>query len=62
MFGAVRLTKNADIDKYGYSGHGIGFDRTWNFSFPGDGFGISVIPFGADMSSSIHVDNKKKTF
>ena len=59
MFGAVRLTKNADIDKYGHSGYGIGFDRTWNFSFPGDGFGINVIPFGADMSSSIHVDKKR---
>ena len=27
MFGAVTLTKNADIDKYGYSGYRIGFDR-----------------------------------
>ena len=26
-FGAVRLTKNTDMDKYKYSGHGIGFDR-----------------------------------
>ena len=27
LFGAVTLTKNADIEKYGYSGYGIGFDR-----------------------------------
>ena len=27
LFGAVSLTKNADIDKYKYSGYGIGFDR-----------------------------------
>ena len=27
LFGAVRLIKNADIDKYKYSGYGIGFDR-----------------------------------
>ena len=27
LFGAVALTKNADIDKYGYSGYRIGFDR-----------------------------------
>ena len=27
LFGAVSLTKNADIDKYRYSGYGIGFDR-----------------------------------
>ena len=33
-FGAVTLTKNADIDKYGYSGYGTGFDRRGKFSFP----------------------------
>ena len=27
LFGSVKLTKNSDIDKYGYSGYGIGFDR-----------------------------------
>ena len=27
LFVAVTLTKNADIDKCGYSGYGIGFDR-----------------------------------
>ena len=35
LFGAVTLTKNSDIDKYGYSCYGIGFDRRGNFSFPG---------------------------
>ena len=25
LFGAVKLTKNADINKYGYSGYGTGF-------------------------------------
>ena len=33
LFGAVTLTKNADIEKYRYSGYGIGFDRRSNFSF-----------------------------
>ena len=33
LFGAVTLTKNADIDKYGYSGYGIGFDRKSSFYF-----------------------------
>ena len=60
MFGAVTLTKNVDINKYGYSGYGIGFDRKSSFSFPGGGFGQNVITFGADMSYSAHVDNKKK--
>ena len=31
LFGAVTLTKNADIEKNGYSGYGIGFD--WRGSF-----------------------------
>ena len=26
LFGAVKLTKNTDIDKYRYFGYGIGFD------------------------------------
>ena len=60
MFSAVALTKNADIDKYGYSGYGIGFDRKSSFSFPSGGFGQNVKIFGVDMSSSVHVDNKKK--
>ena len=61
LFGAVTFTKNGDIDKNGYSGYGIGFDGKSTFSFPGGvGFGQNVIIFGADMSSSVHVDNKKK--
>ena len=60
LFGAVTLTKNTDIDKYGYSGYGIGFDRKSSFSFPGGGFGQNVLIFGADTSSSSHIDNKKK--
>ena len=31
LLGAVTLTKNPDIDKYGYSGYGIGFDRRSSF-------------------------------
>ena len=54
------MTKNADIDKYEYSVYGTGFDRRSNFSFPGAGFGQNVLIFGADMSSSAHIDNKKK--
>ena len=34
LFGAVTLTKNTDIDKYKYSGYGIGFDKKGSFSFP----------------------------
>ena len=60
LFGAVTLTKNAHIDKYKYSGYGIGFDRRSSFSFPGGGFGQNVLIFGADMSFSAHIDKKKK--
>ena len=54
------MTKNVDIDKYGYSGYGIGFDRKSNFSFASGGFSQNVIIFGVDMSCSAHIDNKKK--
>ena len=57
-FGAVKLTKNADIDKY--PGHAFRFDRKSNFSFLSGRFGQNGIIFGVDMSSSAHVDNKKK--
>ena len=39
LLGTVTLTKNADIEKYGYSGFGIGFDRRSSFSYPGGRFG-----------------------
>ena len=60
LSGAVTLTKNADIDKYGYSGYEIGFDRRSIFSFQGGGFGQNVLHFGVDLSSSAHIDSKKK--
>ena len=53
------MTKNADIDKYGYCGHGIRFDRRSGFSFPSGGFGQNIIIVGVDMSSPAHNDNKK---
>ena len=61
LFGAVSLTKNADIDQYKYSGYGIGFDRKGKFSF-GNGFGRNCIILGADISSSSHANNKKIIF
>ena len=57
LFGAVSLTKNADVNKCKYSGYGM---ETSRFSFPGGGCGQNVIIFGVDMNSSIHVDNKGK--
>ena len=54
------MTRYGNIDKYGYSSYGIGFDRRSNFSFPGCGFGQKVLIFGVDMSFSAHFDNKSK--
>ena len=53
------MTKNPDIDKYKYSGYGIGFDRHESFSF-NNGIGRKVMIFGADMSSSVHVEGNGK--
>ena len=50
----------ADIDKYSYFGYGIGFDGHGSFSYPSIGTGNNVIIFGADVSSSVDIDNKKK--
>ena len=60
LFGTVTLTINADIDKYKYSGYGIGFDRGSSFSFPSGGFSQNILIFGVDMSSSADIDNKKR--
>ena len=59
LFGSVKLTKNADIDKYGYSGYGIGFDKETSFLI-GNEIGKNVIIFGVDMSLSSKIDNRKK--
>ena len=60
LFGAVTLTKNFNIDRYGYSDYGIGFDRKRSFSFSGGGYGQNVLIFGVDMSFSVNIDNIKK--
>ena len=45
LFCVVTLTKNSDIDKYGYSGYGTEFDRRGCFSFPVGGYGQNVLIF-----------------
>ena len=58
LFGAIKLTKNADVDKYKYSGYGIGFNSRGSFSHPRGGDGKNVIIFGADLSGFVHANNK----
>ena len=58
LFGSVKLTKNGDLDKYKYSCYGIGFDSRSECSLPNDTMSKNVTIFGADMSLSVHIDNK----
>ena len=58
LFGAVKLTKNAHIDKYRYSGYGIVFDSRGSFSRSSGEYSRNVIILGADLSSSTHANNK----
>ena len=60
MFENVKLTKNADSDKYKYRGCSIGFDSPPEFLFTNGSFGKNIISFGADISSSVHDNNKEK--
>ena len=57
----LKLTKNTHPDKYSYSGYGIGFNDCGLFSLPdGSEFGKNLMIFSADMSSSVHIDNKQE--
>ena len=60
LFGSVKLTKNVDLDKYKFTGYGIGFDSCGEYSLSDGSVGKNVIIFGVDMSSSVHIDNKGK--
>ena len=53
LFGIVKLTKNAHIHKYKYSGYSIGFESHGTFFHSGK-FGQNVTIFGVDMGSSVH--------
>ena len=60
LFGAVKLTKNSDLNTYGYSGFNIGLDARSQFLWSDGSWDQNVVIFGADISYSVHVDNKKK--
>ena len=60
LFGNVKITKNADSNKYFYSGYGIAFNSRSLFSIPNFDWGKNVIIFGVDMCSSVHANNKNK--
>ena len=58
LFGAVKITSNADISKYKYSGYGIDFDSKGSFLHTDGRYGVNVIIFAADLSSSTHINNR----
>ena len=60
LFGSLKLTRNAGLDKYTYTSYGIGFDSRSEYLFRDVSYGKNVIIFGADMSSFVYVDNKGK--
>ena len=50
LFGSIKLTKNADLDKYKYSAYGIGFDSRSKSLFTDGSIQKNVIIFEADIS------------
>ena len=61
LFGAFKLTKHVNVDRYEYSGYRIGFGRKAFYSI-GNEVKRNVIIFEVDMSSSPHIDNKERHF
>ena len=72
MFGAVKLTKNADPDNLileinsgfgnSYSGYGIGFDSHSLFSVPNFDCSKNAVIFGVGNGSLVYIDNKKQIY
>ena len=60
LFGTVKLTKNADTDKYKYSGYGAAFNSCSEFLLSDGRMQKNVIVFGADISLPVHIDSKHR--
>ena len=54
LFGSVKLTKNADPDKY------IWFNSCSQFSWTDQSIRKNVIVSGVDNCSSVHIDSRNK--
>ena len=59
LFGTINLTKNADPDKYRYSGYDIAFNALPNFWLTDSSWSKNVIIFGINNSSSARFDIEK---
>ena len=60
LFGAFKLTRNADPGKYSYSWYGIGFDSCSLFLLINFDWGKTVVVFRVDNSSSLLMMIRKK--
>ena len=60
LFRSVKVAKNAELDKYRFSGCTIEFDCRSEFLLPDGSMEKNFIIFGPDMSSSVHVNNNEK--
>ena len=58
LFGAVKITKNANTSHYKYEGYGICFDGESSFSFGNRIDAKNAIIFGVNTSNSSHSTNK----
>ena len=60
LIGSVKVTKNANPDNYKHRGYRIGYDFRSKFLLTDGGKGKNFITFGADMGSSVRIENKTK--
>ena len=60
LLGYIKLSKNADTDKFKYSWYDIGFDSCSELSVIDSIMDKNVIICEADMSPSVQIDNKNK--
>ena len=61
LFGATEVKKTnytTDPQKWQYSGYGLAFDRTGQFTHNDGSLARNIIIFGADLSTSRHSTNK----
>ena len=54
----AKLGDTTDTDKYIYSGYGLGFDRTAQFTHLQGGMAKNIIILGVNSSNSVHATNK----
>ena len=60
LFESFKQYKNADPDKHVCSGYGFRFNSRLKFWLLDGSVIKNFIIFGADMNSSVHINNKRK--